>query len=169
MKRLLLIVSIVSSVLTSCSDEPVDFSSAVGTWKLTEVNINLPNGFDINNDGVRSTNLLDEIDCPNREVLIFEPNGVMQSNLTFNPDVDIYLMDETSQTYTFSVKCDLEGTIGYATSYSQQGGVINYNNRSAIQEGNHIYMVFEKVIGVYNADGTKILGLEDLNLVFSRQ
>ena len=169
MKRLLLFVSIVASVLTSCSNEPVDGSSVVGNWKLTEVNIFLPNGFDINNDGVRSTNLLDEIDCANKEVLTFDKNGVMQSNLTFNPDVDIYLLDAAKQDYAFSVHCDVEGAIGYATSYIQEGETIKYNNRSAIQDGNHLYMTFKSAIGVYNEDGSKMLALEDLNLVYSRQ
>ena len=170
MKKLLLIVGIVSSALFSCSNEPVDqISSIVGNWKLTEVNIYLPNGFDLNNDGVRSTNLLNEIDCANKEVLTFDQNGVMQSNLTFNPDVDIYMLDDAKQQYDITVHCDIEGAIGYATSYIKDGETILYNNRSAIQEGNHLYITFDKVIGVYNADGSQMLSLEDLNLVYTRQ
>ena len=169
MKKLLLIVSIVSSVLTSCSNEPFDGVSVLGNWKLTEVNIYLPGGFDLNNDGVRSTNLLDEIDCANKEVLSFDQNGTMQSNLTFNPDVDIYMLDDAKQDYDVTVHCDIEGAIGYATSFTQEGGTIKFNNRTAIQDGNKIYMVFKSAIGLYNSDGSKMLSLEDLNMVYTRQ
>lgn len=173
MKKLLLIVSLVSSALFSCSNEPLDDSmvgdSIIGNWKLTEVNIYLPNGFDLNNDGVRSTNLLDEIDCANKEVLTFDKNGVMQSNLTFNPDVDIYMLDESKQEYSFSVQCDIEGAIGYATSFTKEGETIIYNGRTALQVGDKLYMVFKSAIGVFNSDGSKLLNMEDLNLVYSRQ
>jgi len=168
MKRILLVLGIASFISVACSNEPLD-SSVVGSWKLTEVNINLPNGFDINNDGVRNTNLLDEIDCANKEVLTFEPNGVMQSNLTFNPDVDIFLLDEATQNYAFNVKCDLEGAIGYATSYIQEGEIIKYNNRSAFLVGNQLYMIFKSAIAIYNSDGSEIVDIEDLTLVYTKQ
>ena len=164
MKRILLII--ISIVLVSCSDETIDMS-AVGSWKLTGYNV--ANGFDINNDGIKSVNLLDEFECQNNETLTFELNGVVSSIETFNPEINIVLVDESTNEYAFNITCDLEGVIGFATNYSQNGEIITYNSKNATIIGNEMKMVFEDAIEIFNADLTQVIANEDLTLVYTKQ
>lgn len=72
MKKILLF-TMVFTILISCNinnDDgvpPPNFD-VIGLWDLTEVNIDPPQ--DINEDGMASTNLLDELDCLSGELLI---------------------------------------------------------------------------------------------------
>ena len=57
----------IALLLFSCSSDDDETSIvtapslAIGTWKLTAVNINIPQ--DVNEDGTASTNLVDELPC----------------------------------------------------------------------------------------------------------
>jgi hypothetical protein len=166
MKRILLII-LVSICSFACTDEIYDFASVEGEWKLT--GYNSVTGFDINDDGVKSVNLLEEIECTNNETLIFDSNGVMSSNNTFNPKIDIALKDGSKSEYVFNVECDLEGVIGFATGYSQNGDIITYKNHSASIIENQIFIVFENAIEIYNADYTEVIETQDLTLVYTKQ
>jgi hypothetical protein len=164
MKRILLII--ISIVLVSCSDETIDMS-AVGSWKLTGYNV--AGGFDINNDGIKSVNLLDEFDCENNETLTFELNGVVSSIETFNPEINIVLVDEATNEYAFNVTCDLEGVIGFAANYSQNGKIVYYNNKIASIIENEMTVVFEDAIEIFNADVSQVVATQDLTLVYTKQ
>jgi len=164
MKRIL--ITIISAILfVSCSNETIDMS-AVGTWKLTGYNV--ANGFDLNNDGIKSLNLLNEFECENHETLTFELNGVVSSDKTFNPEVDVILLNEATNEYTFNVVCDLEGVIGFASNYSQNGEIVTYNNKNAVIKGNELSVVFENAIKIYNSDLTQIVDTENLTLVYTK-
>ncbi|MFH4964131.1 hypothetical protein V8G69_03935 [Gaetbulibacter sp. M235] len=164
MKRILFIISTI--FLVSCSNETIDMS-AVGTWKLTGYNVS--NGFDLNNDGIKSLNLLNEFECENHETLTFELNGVVSSTETFNPEVDVILIDEATNEYAFNVVCDIEGVIGFASNYSQNGEIVTYNNKNATIIGNELSVVFEDAIKIYNSDSTQVVSTENLTLVYTKQ
>ena len=89
-----------SSCSTDDSQDSND-SSITGVWKLTAWNVE--EGFDINNDGTISTNLLNEIDCSRNETLFFDNKGVVSLNTTFNPDLDIFVLDDSTREYSFNV------------------------------------------------------------------
>ena len=167
MIRILLIISFVSLFFVACSTDNDDSMSVEGVWKLTEYNVS--DGFDINGDGIKSTNLLDEIDCENNEFLTFESNGVMSSNLSFNPNILIALLDGTTDDYTFNVACDEEGVIGFAANYTQKGETIIYNNHNASIIGNQLYVAFKKAVKIYNESFTEVVKAKDLTLVYTKQ
>ncbi|MDO5977720.1 hypothetical protein [Flavivirga spongiicola] len=167
MSKLLFILCFVSLLLTSCSSEDNDDLSIVGTWKLTAWDV--AGGFDINKDGTVSTNILDEIECANNETLIFEPNGVVSLNKTFNPDIDIALLEGTTDEYAFSVTCDQQGIIGFATTYSQNIDTVIFNDRESIIIGNQLFRVVKESITVHNEDFTEVLTTKDLTLVYTKQ
>lgn len=156
-----------SLLLVSCTNNTDDIISVEGVWELTEYNV--ANGFDINNDGVANTNLLEEIECLNQETLIFESNGVVKSNTTFNPSIDIALVNEATNEYTFDVKCDLEGVIGFASNYAQNGNTVSYNNINSNLIDKQLHIVFKDAIKIFNSNYSEVIKTEDLILVYSRQ
>ncbi|NMH86676.1 hypothetical protein [Flavivirga algicola] len=153
--------------LVSCSDDDNDVVSVVGTWKLTAWEV--ADGLDINDDGTASSNILDEITCPNNETLIFEANGVVTSNKTFNPDLDIALKQGTSDEYTFNVTCDNQGVIGFATTYSQNMDAVIFNDNESIIIDNQLLRVVKESIKIYNEDFTEVITTKDLTLVYTKQ
>lgn len=151
----------------ACSNESYDSTTVEGMWKLTAYNVD--NGFDINNDGIKSINILDEIDCANNEFLTFEPNGVISSNLTFNPDIRIVLLDGTTDEYVFNVTCDNEGVIGFAANYTQNGETITYNNKNVSIIDNQLYVVFKNAVKIYNEGFIEVVDTKDLTMVYTKQ
>ena len=167
MNKLLFVLCFVSLLLTSCSGEDQDEISVVGTWRLTTWNV--ADGFDINNDGAVSTNILDEIECTNDETLIFEAKGVVSSNKTYNPDIDIALLEGTTDEYTFRVTCDEQGVIGFATTYSQSIGTVIFNDREFTLIGNQLFRVNKEAIKIYNENFTEVVDTKDLKLIYTKQ
>ena len=155
---------------TSCSADDMqdsNNSSITGVWKLTAWNIE--GGFDINNDGTVSLNLLNEIECSRNETLFFDNNGIVSLNTTFNPDIGIALLNETTNDSRFDIACDTEGVISLATEYTVKDSVITIGESEAMIEGNQIYLVFEGRIKIYNEDFTEVLEAKDLTLVYDNQ
>ena len=155
---------------TSCStDDAKDSnnSSITGVWLLTAWNID--EGFDINNDGTVSTNLLNEIDCSRNESLFFDKNGVVSLNTTFNPEIDIALLNDTTNEYSFNIVCDNEGVISLATTYTRNESVVFIGEREARIEGYQIFLVFKDRLKIYNMDFTQVLETKDVTLVYDKQ
>ena len=172
MNKLLLnlCIAFVLVCFTSCSTDDMqdsNNSSITGVWKLTAWNID--GGFDINNDGTVSTNLLNEIDCSRNETLFFDNDGVVSLNTTFNPDINIALLNIETSEYSFNVACDTEGVISLATSYTVNDSMIMIGESEAQIDGNQIFLVFQDRIKIYNEDFTQVLETKDLTLVYNKQ
>lgn len=156
-----------SIFLASCSKEDSNVESVVGTWELTTWTVNIP--IDLNNDTVTSTNLLDESVCENNELLIFETNGTVFSNNTFNPSVIVSQLNATPDAYVFDVQCDLDGSIGLAETFSQNENNIMLFNTTAVIVGNQLTVTFQDAVDIYNEDRTEILSSKDLILIYARK
>lgn len=172
MNKLLLNLCIACALVnfTSCSSDDMqdsDNSSITGVWTLTAWNID--EGFDFNNDGTVSTNLLSEIDCSQNETLFFEKNGTVSLNTTFNPDIDIALLNEENNEYNFNVTCDNEGIISLATSYTVNDSIVMIGETEAQFDGNQITLVSEDRIKIYNEDFTEVVETRDLTLVYFKK
>ena len=164
LKFLFIIVALV--LVSSCSKDDVNEHAVVGKWKLTTWTVNIP--FDLNHDTVSSTNLLDEIDCANNEILEFNAKDVVASDDTFNPKVDIALLNGTTDRYTVTTEC-AEGIIGFSKLYF----IINdtevmINNRTATINGNQLTIVYENAISIYNEDFTQVITTKDLTLIYTK-
>ena len=169
MKNFLFLFSLLFVLsIQSCSKDNYDEvnNALVGSWKLTAWNVE--GGFDINSDGVADINLLSEIDCPNEETLVFESNGTVSSDKTFNPKLQIALIDEVNETYSFNVECP-EGVIGFSASYSLNNGALTIQDRMASLNGNQLTRVFEDAIKIYNEDFTQVIATKTLTMVYTKE
>lgn len=164
MKRILTIITFLSLLIFACSSDDSNLTSVEGVWEL--VGYNVAEGFDINNDGIKSINILQEIDCINNEIMVFESTGVVYTHASFNPLIQIYVLNETINEYAFNVECDAEGVISLATNYSQKGNTITFNKHSASVMNNQLSIIYEDAIEIFNADFTKVISRQDLTLVY---
>ncbi|OUS01925.1 hypothetical protein A9Q86_04550 [Flavobacteriales bacterium 33_180_T64] len=151
----------------SCSSDDIDVnSSIIGSWKLTNYNIGV--SVDIDKDDIENLNLLNELNCSNNEILIFESNGTVSSNDTFNPNIDISKSNLNGD-YVFYVEC-AEGVIGFATLYNTlNDDTVEFNDKPSAIIGNTLTRVFENVIEVYNEDFSEIIETKHLTLIYTKQ
>ncbi|MEZ4793000.1 MAG: hypothetical protein R2783_05945 [Gelidibacter sp.] len=163
----ILFILIFGFLSLSCSKDGGDDPSVVGEWELATWTINVP--IDLNDDGITSTNLLDEATCDNSERLIFDVNGTVSSNATYNPHVTISLVDGTTDGYVFNVDCDTEGSIGIAGTYTQNGNLVTLFDSTASIDGNLLTIVYEDAIDIYDEDLSTVLTTKDLTLVYYRK
>jgi hypothetical protein len=155
------------TIATACSKDDSNVPSIVGTWELTTWSINVP--IDLNNDLITSTDLLDEAICANEETLVFEANGTVSSNATYNPQVMVSLLDGTTEEYLFNVECDTEGSIGIAGSFTQNDQSVTLFNTMATLSGNQLIVVYENAIDVYNQNLTEVIDMKDLILIYTKK
>ncbi|OEK07622.1 hypothetical protein A8C32_17655 [Flavivirga aquatica] len=164
MKRFFLTICAlcISLIWVSCSSED---DNIIGVWKLTTWSVDIP--VDLNKDGATTTNLLDEVTCVNNETLVFDKRGIVASNETFNPEIDIVLLDKTDNEYFFNVICP-EGVIGTASSYTKEGDRVMINDRMASLNGNKLIRVFKNAHKIYNEDLTEVIATKDLTLIYTK-
>lgn len=169
MKRFTLTLCLIVFIafLFSCSEDDANDDSVVGTWELTTWTIEIP--IDLNSDTLTSTNLLDEAICDNNERLIFDANGTVSSNATYNPQITVSLIDGTTDVYIFNVVCDMEGIIGTAGEYSQNNNSVTLFDKTAVITGNQLTIVYEDAIDIYNEELTEVMITKNLTLVYTKK
>ncbi|WP_282179536.1 hypothetical protein [Maribacter stanieri] len=142
------LVMLLSGCSSDDSDDEVDNSALViGTYNLTEVNVNVAQ--DVNEDGVSSNNMLDELECLNGFLIISDNN-------TWT--LDLVNLDITSVTGDFyAIRCGR--TNSFTGKWSFQGSTLNLNatdfgtmtlNNLVLTEG-----INENLPGVLNRKFTK--------------
>lgn len=151
--------------LASCATEPIE-ETIDSRYILASWTVNIP--IDLNQDGVYSLNLLDEIACNYNEELVFNSLGDVVSNGTFNPQVNV-VFNKFSEDYHFSVDCDTEGSIGLATNYTLSGDKVLFSNKVGTIKGDELILVFKKAVNIYNQDFSRVLEEKDLTLVYRKQ
>jgi len=154
--KILLLISITFFTVTSCQDN----NPLYGEWKLSSWYIGVD--IDLNKDGINTSNLLDEVDCNNKEILTINPDGTLNAINTYSPFVKI---SKTYNTYTFDVKCN-NGSLGFATTYKIEGDkiVIAPNDEVYVFNGEQLTRVFKNAIKVYDSSSTTIIETKDLTL-----
>lgn len=166
-QKVSLILSICLVFFNSCAKEEIkNQSQVIGEWKLISYTIETP--FDIDKDGTSHLNLLNEIACPNHEILKFETTSIVSSNETFSPSISITKL-EIDNTYDFDIEC-AEGIISFATSFNQiNSNTYEFNDKEFTINNDAFEIVFENEIEIYNEDFTTILETRDLVLTYSKE
>jgi len=143
-----------------------DKSKAVGVWQLTTRTTDIP--FDVNNDGVFSTNLVDEIDCNDIETLTFEENGTVFSGNEASVIMKYFKTADTNS-YGLNIDCNKEGIISFASSYNEiDEDTIQVSGRNYVIDNNTMTTIFKDAVKVYNEDFTEIIETRDLKLVYKK-
>ncbi len=91
------LASIAFLIIVSCQDTNPLF----GKWKLSSWDIGLE--MNLNEDTIKSFNLLDEVDCKNKEVLTIKSDGTINSVNTFSPLIKI---SKTNKKYNLNASCN---------------------------------------------------------------
>ncbi|WGD35470.1 lipocalin family protein [Olleya sp. YS] len=95
----------------SCSsddDSNTDTTPAiVGTWVISEFNVE-NDSFDLNNDGVESSDLIAETGCYQGESIVFNADGT--GSVTYTTDLDLTLTNQNN-VETFSYVCEEDNFI----------------------------------------------------------
>ncbi|HUH26801.1 hypothetical protein [Gelidibacter sp.] len=162
----LLFLTITFSILLSISKDEVK-NPVVGGWQLTSWTVGIPIALKASKHV--TTNLLDQTSCDVNEVLSFDKDGIVISQDSFNPKITIRLKNGSSDVYIFEEVC-AEGTIGFATDYSQKtNGEIQFNGTIGVVENNQLTVVYKDAIKIYNEALTEVIESKDLTLVYKKK
>lgn len=153
-KILLLLITFFT--ITACQDA----NSLYGEWKLSSWYIGVD--IDLNKDGIKSSNLLDEVNCKNKEVLTIKSDVTLNVVNTYSTVIKISKNDNK---YTFDIVCD-EGNLGFATTYKVVDDkiVTAPNSEEYLFKGKQLTRTFKNAISIYNIDFTKVIETKDLTL-----
>ncbi|TDU39700.1 hypothetical protein BXY82_1730 [Gelidibacter sediminis] len=150
---------------SGCTEDDAN-NPVLGNWKLTSWSITIP--LDMNLDGIANTNLLMETECEVNEKLIFDKHGVVTSKDTYNPELKVSLIDDTTDIYKVEEMCS-EGSIGFATEYIQIGAEsISLNGKVGVVHQGKLTFVYNGAIPVYNENYTEIVDKKDLILIYDK-
>ena len=112
----ILFLLLLMNLSCSSSDDDAEENNVsyyVGTWEITEMEMSVAQ--DMNNDGVFSANLLDELDCFQPQVIILKEDNSLDS---FSTELRLVSLTETTVVY------DCDGfTTGSGTWSEVEGGI----------------------------------------------
>ncbi|MBV7268633.1 hypothetical protein [Winogradskyella luteola] len=150
MKKIFLNLFVLLGLLlvTSCSDDDDDNSvSLEGTWVLTTLSTD--GSFDLNNDGSASANLLNEINCPTNESIIFTDVTATYVSTFSLEEIELVVDGEGETEDMYIVDCD-SGLESNQATYVRNGNTITVTF-TYVEDGE----TFEE-INILNIDGNTI-------------
>ena len=153
------IVFVLFLTVISCSDNNL----IIGEWKLSSWDIGME--MDINKDDIKSLNLLDEVECTNKEILTVKLDSTLNSINTFNP---IAKISKLNSKHNFNIECS-EGSLGFASSYKFIDNKLKLETGGEflLEEG-QLVRTFENAINIYNEDFTEVIDKQDLTLTYTK-
>ncbi|MCB0444603.1 MAG: lipocalin family protein [Gelidibacter sp.] len=167
------LLAIAVLALTSCSkdDDSNSSTSLTGTWKLTAWNS--ATGYDINNDGTASTNILNELDCYNNETVVFSANNTAMAHSTSYADITAEITTGTTDEYTYTVDC-VDEVDSFALTWSLNGNTITFDEGTpdeivATLSGNTFSLLVPEGLVIYDANNVNEVVIQDLTLVYTKQ
>ena len=166
-KEIVLVVIVLMSLLNSCKKAvKTKQLKCLGEWRL--INYSIGEAYDINNDGVSHLNLLNELNCENKEVLKFESTGIVSSIASYNPRLNMSQPD-TNESYVFNIECP-EGVIGFATDFEQiSDSTFRFNGREFTILDNTFTLVLIDEIEISDSSNlSEIVKTKDLSLTYSK-
>lgn len=152
-----------SILFVSCSKE-ADSSWSEGSWELIEWNLD----FDVD-EGIRSINLLDEIQCSYRETLVFDSINVFTSTVAYQPQITANTILNSDELF-FNIECG-EGIISVTgLHYAEKTDLVEVNDDIVfLKEGNTLVEYPYTNIVLYNNDFTEIIDTLTAKKIFRKQ
>lgn len=162
-------------VSVSCDDEPIDpaidpssfgSSGVIGTYLMTAFNSSVPT--DLNNDGTRSTNQMNETNCFNGNTMVLNSDNTFTST---SKGIDIET-NGTNEIITCFVDPNITGT------WSLSGNQLTLTYTQSGQQFTDIFMVSGSRLTLSITDG-EIVGTTsggapvylnaDIDIIFTKQ
>jgi hypothetical protein len=174
MKKLfgLLFIAIAFTACSSDDDNSSDTTSLEGTWKMTA--FNTENAYDLNNDGMASTSVMDETNCYQNETLVFNADGATGTAVNSSyAEIELTLVAGTTDEYEYTVTCVSEDD-STPFAYIQNGNNVTLtvagSNQAATLSGNTLtYVIQEGFFVEVENNGTTATVTEDITFVFTKQ
>ena len=170
MKKYIVSLIVVLSLLTACKGDDVEKETTIeGTWKLTAWKS--ANAYDFNGDGQASTNLLNELNCYDNELIIFNANGsgIIKSNSYAEVTATLVTGSETS--YTYTIDC-VETQDNSFFTWSRNGNTISLTENDETDSfnlDNNNFSFLVKDYRVANNQNHQPVVIEDLIFVYTKQ
>ncbi|MEZ4857604.1 MAG: hypothetical protein R2781_02215 [Flavobacteriaceae bacterium] len=164
---------LIATLLISCKkDDDGDSGTSIeGTWKLTA--FTTETGFDFNNDGTASTNLLAETNCYQNETLEFSSNGSGTATTRSYADITLDFVAGSTTEYEYTVNC-IQETETSSFNWAQNGSnmVITATDFSytGTISGATLTIIIPSgfVVEVEDGNGTAFT-TEDITIVYTKQ
>lgn len=163
-KKIFLLLFVGVFTLSCSNEESEQEVSLIGEWELTEWRIGIE--ADINNDGVSSFNLLNEIECNSQELITFDAENNISLIVEENPKLFLTENSETGE-YQFHLTCS-EGVIGTAATYTFENDTVEAFNSTYLKDNNVLTETIEYAIEIYNEDLTEAIGLLNSVKVYTK-
>jgi hypothetical protein len=171
MKKIILMALAISSLL-SCSNSDDDNSSVAidGTWKLTAFSTQDP--CDFNNDGVATTNFMNETGCYNNSKIVFTGSNTATAAIQ-EVLIDMTVTVGTTNGYTVVVDCEAN-PIPENVPWSQNGNIVTIgaspDNLDFTLSGNTLSATIPNFTQIQTyQNGTIITDFTGATLVFTKQ
>jgi hypothetical protein len=160
---------IISSCSKDSTETEVSTISPAGKYKLTAFNTSVPT--DLNTDGKKSTNQLDETNCLNDSYLTVNSDNTFKAN---SKGVEIEYDANDNASMTCSVDPDITGTWSFkdnsVTFTYKEVGTVDPKSDVFKLEQNKLSLKIKggTIVGI-SSDGVPIELISDIELIYTKQ
>lgn len=158
------ILSLLALLLFSNCTKEAQNDDLIGRWTLTYASIGAE--VDINNDGVYSMNLLDEIDCNFVQTIEVQDNGLI--SLTSSQTPFYHIVKNSEEEYNISVTCN-EGILSSIDEYTREGNMIHWLDGNYNLEGKTLTNNSGSKLEVYNEGETEVVETKTVTLIYKKE
>ncbi len=120
----LLFIAIALIACSSDDDSGEATTSIAGTWKMTA--FNTENAYDLNNDGTASKSVMDETNCFQNQLMLFNLDGTGKNTSNSSLDIELELVLGTTDQYEYTIDCISETEIDSFT-YTNTNNEVRIN------------------------------------------
>ncbi|WP_138434513.1 hypothetical protein [Winogradskyella algicola] len=152
---------LLNTLIEDLGDCELTYVETLGTWKLIAWEPNPITDLDLDNDGISSSNFLDEINCYDNETIDFYSDGTGRlylrsiANITFTPIVGTDMVE-------FSTVCsEIDQTIFF--TWFQDGNTVTFNFLDGtvlyyFRNANRLYVVInDGLVATSSVDNTSTI------------
>lgn len=161
--------------LAACSSDDDSNNTTIsveGTWKMTA--FNTENAYDLNGDGIPSRNVMDETDCFQNELMLFnvDGTGLITSNSVL--EIGLEMVVGTTDEYEYTIECISEVTIDsftYTITNNEVSIDVDGDISTATLSNNTLTVVIPEgfFIEVEDPESGIISILENITIIYTKQ
>ena len=154
-----ILLSLITFSFFNCSDDNSEEDVLIGKWNLVEYNVGI--AVDLNDDGIESFNLIDEIECAFNESLSIDNEAHWESTIEHNLQI-LAINNGLTNQIELHIECD-EGIISGIGQLSSEARAYY------LVEGTKLTRNFTDAITVYNEDSSAVVGSLSITKIYQKQ